>query len=320
MKSAGELTDIIDFLHRYHKFAIVGHMNPDSDCLSSQLAIESFARRLGKEARCYSPGPFLRPEIQSVESRFSSGPLETPEAVIVVDCSTPERIGRYADEIGTIPTAVIDHHASGVPFGTVHLIEPSAPSVTYMILKLIEAYGKNPTKEEAELLFFGLCTDTGFFRHLEAGSREVFFAAGRLVAAGASPKDTFARMFGNRSFQSRKLLSRLLERAEQRYGGKLLVTWETEADLREFNGGERDSDALYQELQVVRGCSVVVLVKQETETGCSVGLRSTGNVDVGVVARHFGGGGHRGASGYSCSGFAADVAREIVEYFRSILA
>jgi phosphoesterase RecJ-like protein len=240
------------------------------------------------------------------------------DAAIVVDCSTIDRIGKYAEEIVGLPTAVIDHHAAGVPFGEVRYIEAEAPSVTYLIQKLIEYAGEMPTQREAELLLFGLCTDTGFFRHLESDTGDVFAACGRLVAAGASPKETFAWMFGNRTHDSRRLLGKLLERTERRYDDRLLVTWEGWEELREFGKQQRDSDSLYQLLQTTRGCEVVALVRQESEGLCSVGLRSTGPIDVGSIAKEFGGGGHHGASGFDRPGRAVDVASEVVDYFGRI--
>ena len=314
-----DLLAALDFIKQYRTFAIIGHEEPDGDSLGSQLALASFLQRSGKEASCYSPGPFLRPEIQDLAGRFATTALEPPVAAIVLDCSTPDRIGRYAAEIAELPVAVIDHHASGVPFGDVRYVDPNAPSVTFVILKLIEAAGGKPTREEAVLLFFGLCTDTGFFRHLEQGSQETFAASDRLVAAGASPKDTFAKMFGNRTHDSRKLLGRLLKRAERRFDGKVIVAWETEEELEEFGKEQRDSDALYQQLQMVRGCEIVILIRQEETERCSVGLRSSGTIDVGAIAKHFGGGGHRNASGYDRHGRVPDVLTEIIDYFESVL-
>ena len=314
-----DLLAVLDFIKQYRTFAIIGHEEPDGDSLGSHLALGSFLQRLGKEASCYSPGPFLRPEIQDLEDRFATKSLEPSEAAIVVDCSTLDRIGRYAAEITELPMAVIDHHARGIPFGDVRYVDPNAPSVTFLILKLIEAAGEKPTREEAGLLFLGLCTDTGFFRHLEQGSQETFAASGRLIAAGASPKDTFAKMFGNRTHDSRKLLGRLLKRAEQRFNGKVIVAWETKEELKEFGKEQRDSDALYQQLQMVRGCEIVILVRQEEIERCSVGLRSSGAIDVGTIAKQFGGGGHRNASGYDRHGRVPEVLAEIIDYFESVL-
>jgi bifunctional oligoribonuclease and PAP phosphatase NrnA len=309
---------IQDFIKHNNDFAIIGHEEPDGDCVGSQLALAHFLLRMGKQAVPYSAGPYLRPEVLDYKEELSAGPLVEAQAVIILDCSTRERIGYFSDQIADLPIAVIDHHASGDPFGDIKYIDPKAPSVTYLIQQLIEESGEKPDQYEAELLFFGLCTDTGFFRHLEAGTPGPLNAASRLVASGASPKAAFARMYGNRSHSSRRLLGRLLDRAEARFDGRLLVTWENMEDLEEFGKLDRDSDSLFRQLQGIRNCQVAILIRQEDAETCSISLRSSNHIDVGVVAKKFGGGGHPGAAGFSSTESLIEIRDKVIEHFTDI--
>ena len=43
--------EIIDFINKYSAFYILGHEEPDGDCLGSQKATASFLKRLGKKNR-----------------------------------------------------------------------------------------------------------------------------------------------------------------------------------------------------------------------------------------------------------------------------
>ena len=198
--------EIHDFLGRYKSFALIGHTEPDGDCLGSQIAMAMFLRSRGAEVTLYSDGPFNRPEVQNLSPMFSASWKETDHshetAIIIVDCSTPDRIGSFRQHLENHAVCVIDHHASGDHFGDCRWIEPSAPSVTVMALALIESFGSSPDRNSAEELFFGLATDTGFFRHLDESGTGALEAAARLVQAGASPKAAFARMYGNRPFSS----------------------------------------------------------------------------------------------------------------------
>ncbi|MDP3176871.1 MAG: DHH family phosphoesterase, partial [Spirochaetaceae bacterium] len=207
-------SDLLDFIDRHSFFYVIGHKEPDGDCVGSQLALASFLRRTGKSATVLSAGPFTRTEIMAYENRFS--PIAPPElphdraAALILDCSSLQRIGAVRDTLPSVPIAFIDHHAAGSAVGEVVYIDDRAPSVTAMILLLIEAMGQSPTKEEAELLLFGLATDSGFFRHLDEGSSETFLASSRLVSAGASPKKVFHMMYGGKSLISRKLMGEIL--------------------------------------------------------------------------------------------------------------
>jgi phosphoesterase RecJ-like protein len=322
--------ELLDFIKTGEKFLVAGHKEPDGDCVGSQLALCSALRRLGKEALPCSAGPFKRTEVAPYAGLFSAAPQEgerTGARLIVVDCSAPSRTGDLAPLLEGLPTALIDHHSGGEyaadqaggkgAAGPVY-IDPEAPSVTLMILRLMDALGLEPVREEAELLFFGLCTDTGFFRYLDSSGAETFAAAARMVRAGASPKKTFQAINGGKSLDSRLLLGILLGRARAYYGGKLILSTEEYEDTQRFGLGGRDSDSLYQLLQSVEGVEAVAVIRQETPDNCTVGLRSRDRVDVGAAAARLGGGGHRNAAGLSIPGTIAGVKPQILEIFSSV--
>ncbi|HRZ89327.1 MAG TPA: bifunctional oligoribonuclease/PAP phosphatase NrnA, partial [Spirochaetia bacterium] len=48
------------FIDGREVFLIVGHKEPDGDCIGSQLALSSFLRRKGKRTVLLSSGPFTR--------------------------------------------------------------------------------------------------------------------------------------------------------------------------------------------------------------------------------------------------------------------
>jgi phosphoesterase RecJ-like protein len=241
---------------------------------------------------------------------------------MVVDCSGPQRTGDLASSLEGLPTAVIDHHAVGqydeeTTTGPMYL-DPRAPSTTFMILAVIEALGLQPSSEEAELLLLGLCTDTGFFRHIDEQGAETFEYAARLIRAGASPKRAFQLINGGKSLNSRFLLGIQLSRAQACFGGKLLFTTEDYEDTQRFGLEGRDSDNLYQLLQSVKGVEAIVVVRQETPENCTVGLRSRDTIDVAAIAAKFGGGGHKNAAGISIPGTIKTIGPQILEAFKAI--
>lgn len=310
---------LLEFIDHYGTFYVIGHKEPDGDCVGSQLALASFLRRQGKEVTVCSAGPFTRTEIMPFEHRFT--PIVPAEraseraAAFILDCSNLLRIGSVAESLPQVPLAFVDHHASSEASGEVVFIDDHSPSVTLMILALIEALDQKPTKEEAELLFFGLATDTGFFRHLDESSAATFSAASRLIQAGASPKRCFAQMNGGKSLISRRLMGEILTRTEPYYDGRLLVSYVTLEDQQRFGLASRDSDMLYQLLLGVAGCDAALIIRQESETDCTVGLRAHDRVDVGSIASRFGGGGHKLAAGLSIRGSIDEVREKLIVAF-----
>uniref|UniRef100_A0A7C3I247 Bifunctional oligoribonuclease/PAP phosphatase NrnA n=1 Tax=Gracilinema caldarium TaxID=215591 RepID=A0A7C3I247_9SPIR len=311
---------LLTYIREGSTFLIAGHKEPDGDCVGSQLALCSVLTRLGKRAIPCSAGPFKRPEIAPYAEQFTSEPaLEAGMRAIIMDCSSLERTGDLEQFLKGLPIAVIDHHAAGNPVGDVVFLEPEVPSVTAMTLVLIEALGLRPTKEEAELLFFGLCTDTGFFRHVDYGGELAFEIASRLISAGASPKRTFQKINGGKSLESRILLGLILTRTESYFSGKLLVSYENLEDTERFGLQGRDSDMLYQLLLSVAGVKAVAVIRQESPTNCTVGLRSIDSVDVSAIAVQFGGGGHKQASGFTAEGTIAPLKEQLIQAFSKTL-
>jgi phosphoesterase RecJ-like protein len=310
--------EAVPFIGRYSAFSVLGHREPDGDCIASQLGMAALLRALGKTVSLHSAGPFDRPEIASFAARFSttmSAEAAPGRAVIILDCSTPDRTGPLGQSIGSLPCLVIDHHSSGENFGTARFVEPSAPSTTMLVHQLFEDMGVTPDGETGRLLLFGLCTDTGFFRHLGTNGADTFRAVARLVEGGTSTAEAYMMVYGRRELASRKLLAEALLRVESHWGDRLLLTWQTVADRTRLAVTQRGEDEIYRLLQTVSGNVVVALIKEEREGAFSVGLRSNSSLDVGAIAASFGGGGHRQASGFDIAGTLDSVKMTVIDAF-----
>jgi len=241
--------------------------------------------------------------------------------VIIVDCSTIDRIGDLKAYLEDFPRAIIDHHESGdnveriaLPGACPCYYDKKAPSTTFMIYKLISTMGLQPTREEAEWLFFGLCTDTGFFRHVESNA-EVFDVAAALIRCGAVAKTAFAAMHDGKTLNSRKVLGNVLSRAESLFDGKLILSTEEYTDFCQLGGDDHDSDSTYRLFMTIAGVEAVAILRQETPEICSLGFRSRSWVDVGSIAKAFGGGGHKNAAGFHTSGKISEVRPKIIKVF-----
>ncbi len=314
---------VLDCLEKNNKFIIMAHKQPDADTLCSALALDSFLTRNGKETQLYTAGPFTRVETLHLQDKFILDKIDPTfkkdSIVIIVDCSSPDRVGHFEEQIEGLPVMIIDHHSTETLYGDFNWIDSSYPATTLMIQDLISVRRQIPTEYEAETLFLGFCTDTGFFRHLDKGAQNSIEKAAKLVGYGASPKDTFNIMNGGKTLSSRKLLGRILERSEDHYDGRVLISWEDLSDREELKATDRDSDTLYQALLSIVGVEAIAVIRQESENKCTVGLRSVRDVNVSKLAESFGGGGHVRASGFATSGKLKDVKQEVIKRFKDYL-
>jgi phosphoesterase RecJ-like protein len=242
----------------------------------------------------------------------------------VLDCSGLDRTGDLQPSLEGLPTAIIDHHATNENTQSTTenpvFLDTAAPATCFMIHALLEALELTPTPEEAELLFFGLCTDTGFFRHTDSNGAVTFAAAARLIAAGANPKKAHQAIYGGKSLNSRILLGRVLSRATAYFDGRLILSEETHEETQRFGLEGRDSDNLYQLLQSVSGVEAIVIIRQETPENCTIGFRSRDRINVAEIARQFGGGGHKNASGSNTPGVIEEIRPQIIRAFEKIFS
>lgn len=314
------------FIDEHKFFFIAGHKEPDGDCIASCLGVAEILKHFKKDYQLLSAGPFKRTEIRDFAEQFSSEPMFLAEAdrksaaIIICDCSEIYRLGELDGDITNLDMFIIDHHKTAeCPAGAEFILDFTAPAASVIVQLLYESIIGAPEKAAAEILYFGLMTDTGFFRFLTSSDYDVIEAAARLVKAGADPRKTYDKMTGGKEWNTRKLLGTMIDRAERYLNGKLVVTYETQDDTRRLGQEGRDSDSLYSAMLSVKGVEAVVFVRQETETSCTIGFRSREKVDVSAIAAKFGGGGHRNASGCSTNGKLDTLIPAIVKEFARVL-
>ena len=316
--------ELVQFIRTGSRFIIAGHKEPDGDCVGSQLALRSALVRLGKKVIACSAGPFKRAELRDYADQFTTPTEEDKKdaKVIIVDCAGMDRTGSLQELLEKFPRAIIDHHAAvthppSTPDAPVY-VDAASPSCALLIERLITTLGLEISKEEAALLLFGLCTDTGFFRHLTEKNAVVFEAAARMVRQGASPKGVYSIMNGGKGLKSRLLLGRILSRTESHFDGRLLLSYETLEEFKTYGFEARDSDSLNKMLLSTEGVEATVIIRQECEENCTVSLRSVDRIDVSRIAASLGGGGHKNASGLTMKGNITYVIEIILKSFKNI--
>ncbi len=324
--SQDKVCELKTFINDHDFFFIAGHKEPDGDCITSCLGIAAILDHFGKPYQLLSAGPFKRNEVIRWQEKFSATMEFQDESerkktgLFIADCSEIIRLGEIDGDLKGFDTFVIDHHKTSDLEGDVKgYVNADAPACAFLIQLFYEALIGPVPCELAKTLFFGICTDTGFFRFLTDTSAEVFAAVSRLVASGADPRSTYREINSGKPYSTRKLLGVLLNKAERYLDGRLVLTYESLEDTKKWGLEGRDSDALYQMMLSAKGVEAVVFLRQDTPTTCTGGFRSQDKIDVSLVAAKFGGGGHKNASGMSCNGRVETLIPQIVKEFARIM-
>ncbi len=310
------LAEIARMFSGYTNFVICGHVNPDGDCLGSQLALAHALRGVGKKVTCVlaktDPVDQNLAFLPGLSDMVFAGSYQEPvEVLVAVDVPTVERIGAAAalhDKAQVRFT--IDHHACSTTMAEYTYVDPDSPSTTMLIWQLACLLGVT-TPDVALSALCGLITDTGRFAYQNT-TPEAFELAAEMMRAGASPVVVNREFFQNRSLPSLALERLVLDRMKVSEQGMFSYSYLTLSDFEEHGAIKADAEPLIDTLRSVRGVRVALILRENKKGEVRGSLRSKDDVtDVAQVARVFGGGGHKAAAGFTFTGSIEQALQEV---------
>ncbi len=295
--------------------SVVTHLRPDADAVGSACATVAALRQLGK--RAVGLVGQERPVPANLLSIPGAGELLVTDRlpggedlIIIVDCGSLDRTGLLAAEIAQARdrVLVIDHHASNPGFGLLDLIEKTAESTTTVLDRLFRELGIDIDRDIAHCLYAGLVTDTGSFRW---GRPRMHELAAELMGHGLDTRQIAVDLIDGTTVDDLRMMGEILAGLRVVPAGDhcvaLLVADHTRVD------GHSDSavEGLIDFVRAIEGTDLGVVFKESRPGRWAVSLRSS-VMDVSVLALSLGGGGHVPAAGYTTSGSAEDVVRELL--------
>jgi phosphoesterase RecJ-like protein len=300
---ATALDEIVEELQQASKMLVTTHENPDGDALGSLLAFDEMMRALGKDSVMFmSASNFPLPhEYQHLplDRVQNEPPADMDERIAVfLDCGNIDRMPvDFLHKEGQ-HIVNIDHHHDNTHFGTVNLVVGDASCTAEILWELAHALGVEITPSMAEALYIALITDTGRFMYENTGARAHTMAA-ELIEAGVDVAAVYRQLYQDLPFPRLQLLARALASVRRFDDGRVTVVHLTRGDFGETGAIESDSEGVVDHLRSVEQTKVAVLIRELLDKeGRKISLRSTdGEVDVSVIARSLGGGGHRQAAG-----------------------
>jgi phosphoesterase RecJ-like protein len=303
---------IRDVIRGRQRFLISSHARPDGDSIGSQMAMAYALRALGKHVeivnRDPAPAPLMAfpgvPEIRVAER--AEGDFD---AALVMECSELARTGVSGLEQYFLVN--VDHHPGNVRYGAINWFEAGAAACAEMVFDIIAALGVPLSVEIATHLYVGILTDTGSF-HYSSITPRTFDICRQLVEAGVDPPKVARSIFDSNTLGRLKLFGSVLSTIELEDQGRLAVVSVDRAMAASAGGTYDDTEGLINLPLTVKEIQAVVFFKEIDADQYRVSLRSKGDIDVCAVAKQFGGGGHKNASGCTVSGTFAEVRADLV--------
>ena len=132
------------------------------------------------------------------------------------------------------------------------------------------------------------------------------------VDAGVDPPKVARSIFDSNTLGRLKLFGAVLSSIELEDDGRLAVVCVNRAMAAAAGGTYDDTEGLINLPLTVREIQAAVFFKEIGKDDYRVSMRSKGDIDLCAVAKKFGGGGHKNASGCSIAGRYDEVRARVV--------
>lgn len=305
--------EIASKLKKLNKCLILTHVNPDGDTIGSALALSDTLRKMGKAVSVYASNPVPRAfdfldgfsEIRSVDENEVSKAVNDGYSIIFVDFAEPNRAGltQIREDADVI---VIDHHPTTPNPNYSTIIETEISSTAELIYNIIIT-GNMPLGIQAgNAIMAGILTDTGSFHYTNV-TFQTLKVASELLEMGVSISYVSEMIYERATLANRKLLGIAMNRLTKSIDLPIAHTFISNSDIETHTASKPDLDFIIDEVRKLSSCQLYILGKEYSKGEYRISMRGRGDIDLNAIAKTFGGGGHRNASGMTLKGTWEEV-------------
>lgn len=299
---------------------IVPHPNPDGDAFGSASAMHQYLKNIGVKAVIFCPTP-IQPKLFCFSSVPAEAIIIAPEVftdhkvdtIIVLDSGDLRYAGIAEYVKGHQATIInIDHHATNEHYGTINFVNIKAAATAELIYEFFTHNRVQITPIMATGMMAGLITDTDNFSN-SATTPSSLAIAGELVRLGANYRLIHNHTQKDKTFNLLKLWGAALSRLVKNEDLDLAYTYLTHEDFIRYEISENDSDGLANFMNNLEGAKISLILKETTEGKIKGSFRTSSNeIDVSIMAKKLGGGGHKKAAGFTVDGTIEQILARVL--------
>lgn len=297
------LKECADFLRRADNLHIYTHIHPDGDAIGSSFALARVLKKMGKRVKvnCLDTLPSYLSYIWNTENEDFEG-----DVIVTVDVADRVLLGDFGDKKIDL---VIDHHKNSRIECENKLCLDEMAATGEIVFEIMKQLSVEPDKYIAECLYTAISTDTGCFKFSNA-KEHTFKTVSELVKY--APEGNFGYLneplFITKSKNKLRFESEVISNLSFHFDGKVTVSVITNALIAKYAIPGGDTGGVEQLGKAIEGVKLAITLK-ERDDGFKISMRSSDDLDCSEICAHFGGGGHRAASG--C--FMSEEHEKIVE-------
>ena len=306
------MTKLETMIDQAGKIVILGHVNPDGDCVGSCLAVYNYIKE-------WDSTKAVTVRLERAPSKFSylSGfdAIETEageeayDLCICLDSSDEERLGDFKSCFDrSAKTICIDHHITNRGYAKENVIDGHASSACEVVYGQLDE--SRISKRVAECIYTGIIHDTGVFKYSNT-SRKTMEIAGKMMEKGIDFGTIIDGSFYKKTYMQSQILGRALLESITFLDCRCIFRVVRKKDMHFYGVDKSDLDGIVDQLRVIDGIECAIFLYETGIHQFKVSLRSNSIVDVSRIAAYFGGGGHVRAAGCTMSGSGHDVVNNL---------
>lgn len=304
-----QATQLNEIIQKATNIVIIQADNPDGDSLGSALALEHILGDLGKQVSLYCAVDV--PSYLQYLSGYDRLEKDLPsafDASIIVDASTMTLFERLqqSGQLGWLkskPCIVLDHHETVdnvIDFAEVMINDHSRSSTGELIYLLAEQLGWPVSVPAQEAIMTSILGDTQGLSN-QLASAETYRVMGAMVAGGVDrPRlEEIRREYGKMQPEIFKYKAELIKRTELAVDGAVAIVSIPQAEINKYSPLYNPAPLIQNDMLQTKDVKLAIVLKSYDDGRVTAAIRCNNSAPIGAkLAEHFGGGGHKFASGF----------------------
>jgi phosphoesterase RecJ-like protein len=324
---------IDDIVIQSQSVVIIQADNPDADSLGSALALEQILGDLGKTTHLYCgvdmPG-YLH--YMSCWDRVNKDIPKQFDLSIIVDASTMTLIEKLSQSgqqgwVAAKPVVVLDHHETVenvVPFATVILNDFHSSSTGELIYKLSDQLGWKLNLSAQEFIMSSILGDTQGLTN-QLASAETYDVMASMVRNGVDRPnlEELRRASSKMPLVIFRYKADLIKRTEFHCNDRLALVVVDQTAINNFSPLYNPAALIQGDLLQTEKISLAIVIKRYDSDKVTGAIRANPGAAIAAeLADHFGGGGHKFASGFKIEKVEdfEKLKKDIIEFSEKLLS
>ena len=310
---------ILDKIKDYKSICIIGHIDPDPDALASMVAMKEFIKSAFKNTcvKLYASFNNLSEENKLILSDEQINSEEKGfDLAISLDCPNLPRLGEYSKFFESAKhTIVIDHHDTNTYFGDDNIINICS-STCEIVYGFFKEYNVDISDKIYERIYTGLITDTMNFT-VGAFNKNAFVIASECFPH-CNVKKIYEYFLGLFSHKNLKMTGVAFDNTEMYFDNRVAISHISFEEEKNHGSNPNDYVGIVNRINRIERLQIACFIYPKGDT-YYITLRGKPAIDVGQIAKKFGGGGHAGAAGFLSKKSINEIKTDLLHEFKKII-